>query len=108
MRHSLPLDKMSITEKLAAMELLWEDLNSSNDNVPPFSWAQTDFKKTVKNSYLKGKTTFTDLKDAKARIRDATQRKIQALDLEDKFIKIYAVLDCRQDPAKNARYVRLK
>jgi hypothetical protein len=29
--------------------------------------------------------------------------KIQILGLEDKFIKIYAVLDCRQDPAKTVK-----
>jgi hypothetical protein len=72
MGYSLPLHKMSIAEKLAAMELLWEDLSSSNDNVPPFSW-HSQILKDREKLISEGKATFSGLKDAKARIRDATQ-----------------------------------
>lgn len=34
----LPLDQMSLTDKLAAMELLWEDLSSVPNQIPSPAW----------------------------------------------------------------------
>jgi hypothetical protein len=72
MGFSLPLDKMSIEEKLAAMGLLWEDISRMNENVPPFSWHNQVLKDREK-LVTEGKAKFSNLNDAKARIRDATQ-----------------------------------
>ena len=72
MDFSLPLDKMSIKEKLAAMELLWEDISSSNENVPSFSWHNQILKDREK-LITEGKATFSDFNDAKTRIREKTQ-----------------------------------
>ena len=72
MGFSLPLDKMTVSEKLAAMELLWEDISRSNDNVPPFSWHGQILKDREK-LISEEKATFSNLNDAKKRIRDATQ-----------------------------------
>ena len=72
MGFSLPLDKMTVSEKLAAMELLWEDLSSTNENVPPFSWHAKILKDREK-LIAEGKAAFSNLDDAKARIRDAAK-----------------------------------
>ncbi|MCK5272622.1 MAG: addiction module protein [Sedimentisphaerales bacterium] len=68
----LPLNKMTISEKLAAMELLWEDICRGSENVPPFSWHGQILKEREK-SISQGKSVFSDLNDAKARIKDATR-----------------------------------
>ena len=72
MGFSLPLDKMTISEKLATMELLWEDLCRCNENVPPFPWHGQILKEREK-LISEGKSTFSDLNEAKARIRDAAK-----------------------------------
>jgi adenosylmethionine-8-amino-7-oxononanoate aminotransferase len=36
----LPLDKMSVTDKIQVMESIWEDLCTRADNVPSPSWHQ--------------------------------------------------------------------
>jgi hypothetical protein len=69
MAFSLPLDKMTISEKLAAMELLWEDLSHLNENVPPFSWHERILKDREK-LIAQGKATFSNLNEAKQRIQD--------------------------------------
>ncbi len=35
MENALPLDKMTIEDKLAAMEQLWDDLCRNPESVPP-------------------------------------------------------------------------
>jgi hypothetical protein len=72
MGFSLSLDKMTVSEKLAAMELLWEDLSRLNENVPPFSWHGQILRDREK-LISEGKATFSSINDAKTRIRDATQ-----------------------------------
>lgn len=72
MGFSLPLDKMTISEKLATMELLWEDLCRLNENIPPFPWHGQILKEREK-LISEGKATFSNLNDAKTRIRDATK-----------------------------------
>jgi len=72
MEFSIPLDKMTISDKLATMELLWEDLCRFNDNVPPFPW-HGQILKERERLVSEGKATFTDLSEAKERIRDATK-----------------------------------
>lgn len=72
MEYSLPLNKMTITEKLAAMELLWEDISGSDNNVPSFSW-HSQILKDREKLISEGKATFSDFENAKARIRDKVQ-----------------------------------
>jgi Putative addiction module component len=40
MAFTLPLDSMSITEKLQVMEVLWEDLSKHSNNIEAASWHQ--------------------------------------------------------------------
>lgn len=72
MGFSLPLDKMTVSEKLATMELLWEDLCRLNENVPAFPW-HNDILKERDKLIAKGKATFSGLTEAKVRIAKATQ-----------------------------------
>jgi hypothetical protein len=72
MGFSLPLDRMTVSEKLATMELLWEDLCRLSENVPAFPWHNTILKEREK-LISEGKATFSDLTEAKARIGKATQ-----------------------------------
>lgn len=65
-------DKMTIPEKLAAIELLWDDLCQFPEDVPSPQWhgkVLGDREKKV----LDGGASFSDLNDAKKRIRKATQ-----------------------------------
>lgn len=40
MAFTLPLDSMSITGKLQAMEVLWEDLSKHSNNIEASNWHQ--------------------------------------------------------------------
>ncbi len=72
MGFSLPLDKMTTAEKLAAIELLWEDLCKHTENMPTIPWHGTVLSEREKQ--ISGdKSSFSDLSEAKRRIRDATQ-----------------------------------
>lgn len=64
----IPLDKMSTSDKLAAMEQLWEDLCRNPESVPSPAWhgnVLSGREKRVKE----GKSKFTTLDKAKDRIR---------------------------------------
>lgn len=69
---SLPLDKMTTFEKLAAIELLWEDLCKHAEDMPPILWHGTILSEREKE-ISDGKSSFSDLSEAKGRIRGATQ-----------------------------------
>lgn len=68
----LPLDKMTVSEKLAAIELLWDDLCRSPKDVPSPEWHKSILAEREKK-VLDGKASFSDLNEAKKRIRKATQ-----------------------------------
>jgi hypothetical protein len=72
MAFTLPLDKMTISEKLAAMELLWADLSHLNENVPPFSWHGRILKDREK-LISQDKASFSNLNEARQRIQEKTQ-----------------------------------
>ena len=64
---NIPLEKMSVEEKLQAMELLWTDLCSRADSVESPSWhgevlANTDA------AVARGEITFEDWDAAKRKI----------------------------------------
>ncbi len=68
MAVTLPLHEMSLSEKLRAMEALWEDLsrNSNGLNSPP--WHEAALKKR-KARAASGKTSYIDWERAKKEIR---------------------------------------
>ena len=65
---TLPLDKMTIAEKLEAMEILWNDLSQDPKNIPSPDWHGEVLRKReadIKNS----KDHFSNWEDAKNKIR---------------------------------------
>ena len=64
----LPLDKMTVEEKLRLMEQLWEDLSRNADDFESPAWHAVELKKREKE-IASGKATFMDWEQAKAEIR---------------------------------------
>jgi hypothetical protein len=65
---NLPLKDMTIEEKLAAMELLWDDLARSPEAVESPNWHK-DILDERRQMVADGKTQFTDWNAAKSEIR---------------------------------------
>ncbi len=68
----LPLDKMTISEKLLEMERLWDDLCRNPEDVPSPAWHEAVLAEREKQ-VSQGKMGFIDLDEAKKRIRKATR-----------------------------------
>jgi len=75
MKPALPLDRMSTSDKLSVMEQLWDDLCRTPEQVPSPAWherALAGREKRVRD----GEARFTDLADAKDRIRKAARWRV--------------------------------
>ena len=68
MSVNLPLRGMSLQEKLAAMELLWEDLARSPESVESPTWHK-DILDERRHKIAEGNAQFEDWETAKAEIR---------------------------------------
>ena len=69
MAINLPLESMSIEEKIQTMESIWEDLCTKADNVPSPPWHE----KTLNNreeGLKRGEDQFVDWETAKKNIRN--------------------------------------
>ncbi|MGE5306722.1 MAG: addiction module protein [Alphaproteobacteria bacterium] len=69
MPMNLPLKDMTLQEKLAAMEMLWEDLARSPESVESPAWHK-DTLDERRQKIAEGKTHFTDWETAKSEIRN--------------------------------------
>ena len=69
MSKSLPLKEMTLREKLAAMELLWEDLARCPEFVDSPTWHK-DVLDERRQQVAEGKGEFTDWETAKTEIRN--------------------------------------
>ena len=70
MSIALPLETMSIAEKLETMETLWDDLCRHADKIAVPEWHREVL--TVREADLReGKESFTDWETAKDQLRDA-------------------------------------
>jgi len=69
---TLPLDKMTTSEKLAEMERLWDDLCRNPEDVPSPPWHGAILAERERQ-VARGKMAFIDLDEAKERIRKATR-----------------------------------
>ena len=65
---TLPLKEMTLQEKLAAMELLWEDLARTPEAVESPAWHK-DILDERRQRLAEGKSRFIDWETAKAEIR---------------------------------------
>jgi hypothetical protein len=68
MSKSLPLEEMTLQEKLAAMESLWEDIASSTEPLQSPGWHKDILDERAKR-IAAGDAHFDDWEAAKAEIR---------------------------------------
>ena len=69
MSAHLPLNEMSLEEKLRAMEALWEDISREPDRIESPSWHEDVLKETERR-VESGEAIFSDWEKAKISIRD--------------------------------------
>jgi hypothetical protein len=70
MSITLPLEKMTIAEKLQTMEFLWDDLCHNADEIKSPKWHKdvlSEREKNIKN----GRVSFIDWEQAKKEISEA-------------------------------------
>ena len=72
MRVTIPLDRMTVADKLRALEEIWGDLLRASEDVPSPAW-HADVLRARENRVREGTAHFGDLGDAKRRIRERTQ-----------------------------------
>jgi hypothetical protein len=70
MEITISLDKMTVEEKLAAMELLWDDLCKNPDDIPSPSW-HNNILQSREERLKNGKEKVSDWQEAKKRIRES-------------------------------------
>lgn len=70
MEIEIPLEKMTTSDKLRILELIWDDLQRKPETVPSPSW-HADVLETRKNNLEKGTSTFIDWDKAKRSIRES-------------------------------------
>lgn len=69
MNTPLPLDKMSVADKMRAMEAIWEDLTRSAGDLASPTW-HNDILRARQARVDAGQSTFVDWNEAKASIRE--------------------------------------
>jgi len=69
MSKTLPLEEMTLQEKLSAMELLWDDLTRSPDAIESPDWHRTILDERRQRA-ADGSAQFQDWETAKAEIRN--------------------------------------
>ncbi len=68
MHVTIPLDKMSATEKLQAIEEIWADLSMVSEDVPSPAW-HADVLRAREERIADGRSRFLDIAEAKAAVR---------------------------------------
>lgn len=68
MKFLLPLKEMSTSEKIAAMEMIWDDLSKDPESIPSPEW-HADVLKDRELRINEGKSSFNDFSQVKERIR---------------------------------------
>lgn len=69
MQVAIPLDKMSTPDKLRALEVIWDDLQRTPEDIPAPSW-HADVLHARENRVREGSSQFHDWPAAKRRIRE--------------------------------------
>lgn len=69
MHFSIPLEQMSVEDKLQAIEEIWSDLASTPENIPSPSW-HSDVLRAREKRISKGKSHFLDIAEAKKAVRE--------------------------------------
>jgi hypothetical protein len=69
---ALPLDQMTIDEKLRALQEIWEDLCHTSEDIPSPAW-HADVLAAREERVRQGKSEFVDWTEAKRNIRDSAE-----------------------------------
>lgn len=72
MSFSLPLDKMTVSDKIAGMEQIWDDSCKHPESVPSPIWHKEVLAVRVEQ-IKEGKAEFISLDSAKERVRNKTK-----------------------------------
>ena len=72
MNIALPLDRMTVADKLRTMEILWEDLCRSSDELHSPSW-HSDVLSERDSRVEEGKENVYEWGEAKRRIRGSVE-----------------------------------
>ena len=72
MEATLPLDRMTVSEKLRAMEDIWDDLCRMDDAIPSPDWHGEVLRAREKRIQAGG-AKFVDLDEAKSSVRSQVQ-----------------------------------
>ena len=72
MQVTLPLDEMTIADKLHALEDIWQDLCRTPDSIPSPPW-HADVLRAREERLREGSSEFVDWADAKQKVRDAAK-----------------------------------
>lgn len=68
MKISLPLDQMTVEEKLQAMEMLWDDLARNEKDVPPPAW-HGEVLESIEADIERGDESYEDWETVKKKLR---------------------------------------
>ena len=68
----LPLDQMTVQEKLRAMEAIWRSLSKLEDQVPVPDWHEQVLDERQRQIDA-GEATFVSLEEMKERVRKRTE-----------------------------------
>ena len=69
---TIPLDNLSVADKLVLMERLWDDLSRRPSEVSSPEW-HGDILEQRRAAVAEGRTDFVDWDEAKKRLRDRFQ-----------------------------------
>jgi hypothetical protein len=69
MHFSIPLEQMSVEDKLQAIEEIWADLLGIPENIPSPSW-HVDVLRAREKRISEGKSHFLDIAEAKKAVRE--------------------------------------
>ena len=72
MEATIPLDKMSVEEKIKAMEIIWDDLRKNASNVPSPEWHKHVLNER-ENALKSGEDRFIEWDKARKKIIDSIQ-----------------------------------
>jgi hypothetical protein len=73
MKIELPLDEMTVEEKIELIEVLWQDIGKRSDDFPVPDWHVEELEKTSRRLEA-GLVKTYPLEEAKRRLREMTSR----------------------------------
>jgi hypothetical protein len=72
MHATIPLDRMSASDKLLAIEEIWADLSRVPEDVPTAAW-HADVLRAREQRIREGRSSFLDIAEAKIAVRARIQ-----------------------------------